>query len=85
VAQSDQALRQVLGDLDEQVGFPAALKELLHVLAVLWVPLRTALHACDARIDVYARHDERCGQLRALVGIGPITADGALATVGNAR
>jgi transposase len=85
VAQSDLALRRLLGDLDAQAGLPAELKELLRDLAARWAALRMALDACDARIEGPARQDERCVRLRAVTGIGPITADAAVATVGNAR
>jgi transposase len=85
VAQSDLALRRLLGDLDAQAGLPAELKELLRDLAARWAALRMALDACDARIEGHARQDERCVRLRAVTGIGPITADAAVATVGNAR
>ncbi|MEO6798994.1 MAG: IS110 family transposase, partial [Rhodanobacter sp.] len=84
VAKSDVALRQLLGDLDAHGGLPAELKELLGDLTAHWTPLRTALDACDARIDAHARDDERCVRLRAIIGIGPITADAVVATVGNA-
>ena len=84
VAQSDLALRRLLGDLDAQIGLPAEFKELLRDLADHWSQLRPHLDACDARIEAHARQDERCVRLRAIVGIGPITADAAVATVGNA-
>ena len=85
VAQSDLALRRLLADLDAQDGLPAELKELLRDLAQHWKQLRVCFDACDARIEAQARDDERCVRLRAIVGIGPITADAAVATVGNAR
>ena len=85
VAQSDVALRRLLGDLDAQGGLPAELKELLRDLAEHWKQLRMRFDACDARIETHAREDERCMRLRAIVGIGPITADAAVATVGNAH
>jgi transposase len=85
VAQSDVALRRLLGDLDAQVGLPVELKELLRDLADHWRTLRTHLDACGARIEAHARQDERCVRLRAIIGGGPITADAAVATVGNAR
>jgi transposase len=84
VAQSDLALRRLLGDLEAQVGLPASFKELLRDLAAHWSGLRERIEACDARIATHAREDERCVRLRALVGIGPITADAAVATIGNA-
>lgn len=85
VAQSDLALRRSLADLDAQVGLPAEFKELLRDLAEHWSQLRVHLDACDVRIAAHARDDERCVRLRAIVGIGPITADAAVATVGDAR
>lgn len=85
VAPSDLALRRLLGNLDAQTGLPGEFKELLRDLAARWASLRMALDACDARIEAHARQDERCVRLRAVIGIGPITADAAVATVGNAR
>ncbi|MGH8117386.1 MAG: IS110 family transposase [Rhodanobacteraceae bacterium] len=85
VAQSDRALRRLLADLDAQVGLPAEFKELLRDLTVHWTHVCERLDACDARIESHAREDERCVRLRAIIGIGPITADAAVATVGNAH
>jgi transposase len=85
VAQSDLALRRLLGDLEAQVGLPASFKELLRDLAGHWSGLRERIDGCDARIAAHAREDDRCVRLRVLVGIGPITADAAVATIGNAR
>lgn len=85
VAQSDVALRRRLSDLDAQIGLPAEFKGLLRDLADHWKQLRVRLDACDSRIETHARDDERCVRLRAIVGIGPITADAAVATVGNAH
>lgn len=85
VAQSDVALRRLLADLDSQKGLPAEFKELLRDLADHWKQLRVHLEVCDTRIEAHAREDVRCVRLREIVGIGPITADAAVATVGNAR
>ncbi|MGH8115012.1 MAG: IS110 family transposase [Rhodanobacteraceae bacterium] len=85
VAQSDAALRRLLGDLDAQVGLPAEFKELLRDLAAHWTQVRERLDACDTRIGSHAREDERCVRLRAIIGIGPITADAVVATVGSAH
>jgi transposase len=84
VAQSDLALRRLLGDLEAQVGLPASFKELLRDLAAHWSGLRERIEAWVGRVATHAREDERCVRLRALVGIGPITADAAVATIGNA-
>jgi len=85
VAQSDLALRQLLADLDAQRELPAEFKELLRDLAEHWKQLRLHFDACDARIEAHARQDERCVRLRAIIGVGAITADAVVATVGNAR
>lgn len=85
VAKSDLALRRVLADLDRITALPQELKELLHALSTHWAQVRTAIDACDARIDAHARMDERCVRLRAIIGIGPITADAAIATLGSAK
>jgi len=85
VAQSDLALRRLLADLDAQIGLPSEFKELLRDLADHWKQLRIHFDACDARIEAHAREDERCVRLRAIIGVGAITADAVVATVGNAR
>jgi transposase len=85
VAQSDVALRRQLADLNAQSGLPAEFKELLRDLAEHWSQLRIHFDACDARIEAHAREDERCARLRAIIGIGAITADAAVARVGTAR
>jgi len=85
VAKSDLALRRVLAALDEHPTLPPELNELLRDLSAHWAQVRMAVDACDARIDAHARRDERCVRLRAIIGIGPITADAAIATLGSAK
>ena len=85
VAKSDRALRRELADLDAHTGLPDPFKKLLRELAEHWSQLRERLDACDARIEAHASKDARCVRLRAIIGIGPITADAAVATVGDAR
>lgn len=76
--------------VDQQVSlswhrFARATKEPLRNLSGQGDELRMHLDACDARIELHARDDESCAQLRPIVGVGPLTADAAVATVGNAR
>jgi transposase len=85
VPQSDLALRRQLADLEAHRELPDEFKELLRDLAEHWKQLRLHFDACDARIEAHARQDERCVRLRAIIGVGPITADAIVATVGNAR
>jgi transposase len=84
VANSDVALRRMLGDLD-QAALPTQLKERLADLAHHWAQVREAIDRCDARIDAHAREDKRCVRLRAIIGIGPITADAIVASLGSAK
>lgn len=85
VAKSDLALRRTLTELDQRAALPDEFRELIRSLAAHWVQVRTAIDACDARIAAHARMDERCVRLRAIVGIGPITADAVIATLGSAK
>ena len=85
VAKSDRALHRVLSDLDQHPGLPAEWVELLRALTTHWAQVREHIEVCDARIDTHARQDERCVRLRAIIGIGPITADAVVATLGAAR
>ncbi|EQD74492.1 transposase IS116/IS110/IS902 family protein [mine drainage metagenome] len=85
MAQGDRALRIALADLDAAASLPAELKELLRELGAHWVQVRDRIAACDARIEAHAKADERCVRLRALIGIGPLTADAMVASVGSAK
>ena len=85
VAPSDLALRRALADIGEKAALPSELKELLRDLSDHWAQVREQIVACDARINAHAKSDERCVRIRAIIGIGPITADAAVATVGSAR
>lgn len=85
VAKSDQALCLALADLDQQTALPPEMRELLRDLSAHWAQVRTAVDACGARIDAHARVDESCIRLRSIIGIGAITADAAIATLGDAK
>ncbi len=76
VAQSDVALRRALADLNALPTLPTEFKELLRDDDQLRV-----LPVCVLR----RAEDERCVRLRAIIGVGAITADAAVATIGNAR
>jgi transposase len=43
------------------------------------------LSACDAQIQAHARHSPQAERIRALLGVGPITASAVVATVPDAR
>ena len=82
VAQSDAALRKALADLNT---LPASLIELLGDLNRHWQQVRERIAVCDQRIEAHANADDRCTRARSILGVGPITADALVATVGSAQ
>jgi transposase len=85
MAKSDKALRRTLADLEEHTWLPWEFRELVRDLATHWEKVRTALDACDARIEAHARDDQQCVRLRGIVGVGAITADAMVASLGKAQ
>jgi transposase len=85
VAKSELALRTVLAELDQATELPIEMNALIGDLAAHWQQIRERIDACDARIEAHARADERCVRLRSIIGIGPITADAMVASVGSAK
>jgi len=84
IANSDAALRRALADLDQDTALPVEMKELLRDLSAHWAQVHERIATCDARIEAHAKADARCVRLRALIGIGPLTADAVVASVGSA-
>ena len=84
VAKGDLALRRALSDLSESAALPLAVKVLIDDLNDHWIAVRERVKVCEARIGDHARADERCAHLRAIIGVGAITADAVVATVGSA-
>ena len=84
VARSDAALRRVLAGLDA-LPIPASTRLALHGLQQHWAASRDLEATCSRRILAYAREDARCRRLQQIIGIGPLTADALVASIGNAR
>lgn len=84
VAQSDAALARTLADVSA-LNLPAALVPVLTGLAAHWQLLRERIRAADQAISAGARHDARCRRLQAMTGVGPLTADALVATIGDGR
>ena len=82
VARSDAALRRLLARLDE-LAIPASTREALDQLQRHWSALREHETTCSRRILAQSHDDERCTRLRRIIGIGPLTADALVATIGN--
>lgn len=64
---------------------PAEFKELIRSVDAHWAQVCAAFDACDARIEAHARNDQRCMRLRAIVGVGALTADAMIASLGKAQ
>lgn len=84
VAQGDTALKRQLAELD-RCHLPAELIELIHLEAQAWKRQDHFINACSARIEAHVQHDERCGRIGEILGVGTLTADAVVATVGNGR
>lgn len=84
VAQGGVALKRRLAELDEQ-PIPAELKALIHLEAEAWQRQEQCIQKCTDRIQSHAQLDERCHRIGEIGGVGSLTADAAVATVGNGR
>ena len=84
VAQSDAALRRTLADLDA-LALPCSLVKLLRDADSQWKQLQARIIEADRQIQTHAKADEACTRLRAIIGVGPITADAVVATIGSAQ
>jgi transposase len=85
VARSDAALRRTLADPARLAGLPAMLCDVLDDLQTHWRDVHQRLAGCDARIAAHARADRACVRLQQMIGVGPLTADALVATVGDGR
>ena len=84
VSQSDAALRRVLADL-AAYDFPAEMRELLSDLTTHWCTVQARIAATDKRIEQHAKADERCLRVSRIIGVGPLSSDAMVASIGNAQ
>lgn len=80
----EAALKRVLADLEAYADLPGEFKVLVRALAEQWKQAHKALLEYTARINTHAENDPRCQRIGGLVGVGPITADAVVATIGSA-
>jgi transposase len=85
VAQSPNALRYSLQDLLEDAGneMGALARLTLQRADMQWRELDEHLAWCDQRIAEHVRTNEQARKATKLLGVGPITASAAVATVGD--
>lgn len=84
IAQGDAALKRGLAELDEQ-ALPTELLTLIGLEAEDWRRQDERIRACTDRIQSHAELDARCHRVGEISGVGTLTADAAVATVGNGR
>lgn len=85
IAKSEIALRRALAEILERQDLPREFVELLQDLREHWQQIQTRRQQCTQRIETHAQADERCCRIRAQSGIGPITSDAVVASVGDGR
>ena len=83
MAKSEIALRRALPQILEREQLPGEFVELLQGLREHWQQIQTRRQQCTERIQSRAQSDERCRRVRALTGIGPITSDAVVASIGD--
>lgn len=83
IAQSAIGLRRALPQIIERADLPGAFIDVIQNLREHWQRIQECLRACDQRIEAHAQADERCRRIRGPAGIGALTADAVVASVGN--
>ncbi len=83
IGQSEVALSRALADL-KLISLPPEFVQLVRLQQRYWEAIDACQMACDTRIKAHAEQDERCQRIRGLTGVGPLTADSMITTLGNA-
>ena len=85
--QKPESLRQVLTDVLEDAGndLGGIARIALQRAQLQWTQLDAYLQWCDERIAAHIEQDEQAARARALMGVGPVGASAAIATVGDFR
>ena len=85
--QKPESLRQVLTDVleDAENDLGGIARIALQRAQLQWTQLDAHLQWCDERIAAHIEQDEQAARARALMGVGPVGASAAIATVGDFR
>jgi transposase len=78
-----KALPEAFARLDGQVA--GMVMEALQSQSELIQELTRRICAIEVQLEAYERSDERCKRLRAIPGVGPLTATAIVASVGDAK
>ena len=83
--QSHAVLQRWLNDADARAAVPTGLLEALDVLHAQWRETSARMQTCQQRIAEHAQQDARSRRIQQMQGIGCVTADAVVATVGNGQ
>ena len=85
IAQSDSALQKAVADDRLRAQLPSTLLPLIDDLHTHWQQVKQRIAAIDRRVAAHAKADARSVRAQQLVGVGPLTADALVASIGNAH
>ena len=85
LGRSPATLTRALPQWVQEEALPARLRALLVEAREHLQHLERRLESCDREIRAHAKQSEAAERIRALTGIGPITASAVVATIVNAR
>lgn len=77
-----KALPGAFSSLEQRVS--AMVMAAMHMQTELIQDLTRRIESLESQLEAYERSDERCKRLRAIPGVGPITATAIVASVGDA-
>lgn len=78
------ALSRALARLDEY-ALPPQFITLIRQQQQHWNNIQIGLKQCEVHIKAHAQQDEHCVRIRALTGVGPLSADAIVATIGSGK
>lgn len=84
VPQTDAALARTLARLSE-LPVPASVQGLLRDLQLHWQQVQAQLASSGRRISANGKADARSRRLQQIIGVGALTADALVATIGDGR
>ena len=82
IPRTDAALARALARLDE-LPVPSSVQGLLRDLQLHWQQVQAQLERCGPRIAANAKADARSRRLQQILGVGTLTADALVATIGD--
>lgn len=85
IPKTQAALREALPEVLDNPELPLALKVLLAEQQAHVRYLDERIHACEQRIAEQVKQDDRCRRIQAMTGVGPVTADAIVASIGEGK